>query len=133
MRVAVPAEGQRSFAATPRHWRCYDAFHAGAIADYGPLGFNMTFTGLRNQGEVQQAAQTYADGRGRPVKILAARRALDEGQTFAHIAVGNTVNVRDSRVGFHPDGGFGFETKARILSVKYQDMSNNAEINLEVL
>jgi hypothetical protein len=107
--------------------------HAAAVADYGPLGFNMTFTGLRNQGEVAAAAQTYADGRGRPVKILPARRALDEGQTFANIAVGNTVNVRDNRVGFNPSGGFGFETRARIMSMKYNDMSNNAEINLEVL
>jgi hypothetical protein len=104
-----------------------------AIADYGPLGFNVSFTGLRNQGEVSSAAQNYADAKGRPVKILPARRALDEGQTFANIAIGNTVNVKDSRVGFSPSGGFGFETRARILSVKYNDMSDNAEINLEVL
>lgn len=104
-----------------------------AVADYGPLGFNMTFSGLRNSGEVSTAAQNMADARGRPVKILPARRVLDEGQVFSHIAVGNTVNVKDNRVGFSPSGGFGFETKARILSVKYNDMSNNAEINLEVL
>jgi hypothetical protein len=107
--------------------------HAAAVADYGPLGFNVTFTGLRNQGEVQSAAQVYADNRGRPVRILPARRVLDEGQTFSSIAVGNIVNVRDNRVGFNPGGGFGFEARARILSVKYNDMSNNAEINLEVL
>lgn len=107
--------------------------HDDAIADYGPLGFNVTFSGLRHQGEVASAAQIHADTYGRPVKILPARRALDEGQTFANLAIGNTVNVKDSRVGFSPSGGFGFEAKARILSMKYNDMSNNCEINLEVL
>jgi hypothetical protein len=107
--------------------------HADAIADYGPLGFNVAFTGLRNQGEVETAAQVHADSRGRPVKILSARRMLDEGLTFSNLAIGNTVNVKDNRVGFSPSGGFGFETRAKILSMKYNDMSNNAEINLEVL
>jgi hypothetical protein len=104
-----------------------------AVGDYGPLGFNVIFTGLEHQGEVAYASQNIANSRGRPVRILGSRLALDEGQTFSNIAIGNIVNVRDRRVGFNPDGGFGFDTRARILSLKYNDMSNNAEISLEVL
>jgi hypothetical protein len=105
----------------------------GAVADYGPLGFNVVFTGLRHQGEVASAAQVHADTFGRPVRILPARTVLDEGQAYSHIAIGNTVNIKDARAGFNPAGGFGFESRARILSVKYNDMLNNAEISLEVL
>lgn len=104
-----------------------------AVGDYGPLGFNVIFTGLKHHGEVERAAQNFADIRGRPLRILADRIVLDEALTFSNIAVGNTVNVKDRRVGFSPDGSFGFDAKARILSVKYSDMSNNAEISLEVL
>jgi hypothetical protein len=58
---------------------------------------------------------------------------LDEGQTFSNMGIGNIVNSKDARAGFNPNGGFGFDAKSRILSMKYNDMSNNLEITREVL
>ena len=106
--------------------------HAQAIADYGPLGLNVIFMGLRDAAAVRSAAQTRADNRGRPVRMT-NRTALDIGQTFSSLDLGNIVNIVDRRVGFHENGGFGFDAQAQVISIKYNDLTNKADLNLEVI
>jgi hypothetical protein len=103
-----------------------------AVDDYGPLGGNITFMGLRDASSTQAAAQAHAETRGRPVKMT-SRTALDIGQTFSNLDLGNVINIKDRQVGFSPNGGFGFDARAQIISMKYNDMMNEADLQLEVI
>lgn len=106
--------------------------HQGAVDDYGPLELNQVFQNMRDPGSVSRAAQTVANLSGRPRKVI-KRIALDKGQTFSYLNVGNYATVKDTRVGFHPNGGYGFESSVRILSMDYNDMSDKVVLNVEVL
>lgn len=103
-----------------------------AIDDYGPLGWNVVFMGLRDASAAQAAAQAHADTRGRPVKMT-SRTALDIGQTFTNLDLGNVINIKDRQVGFSPNGGYGFDARAQIISMKYNDLSNRTELQLEMI
>jgi hypothetical protein len=103
----------------------------GAIDKYGVLATNIPFSGIKDQTALANAAQTAADRT--PPLLRLHRVALDVGSTFASLATGNTVTVRDNTVGFKPGGGFGFAAQARILSLDYNDLSNKAPLNLEII
>ncbi len=109
-----------------------EGIHQNAVNDYGPLQLNQVYIGKRDPRSVQQAAQNRAETRGRPVKLI-KRIALDKDKTFNNLAVGNILNVKDNKVGFHPNGGYGFDAQVRILSMDYNDMSNKVVLNIEVL
>lgn len=109
-----------------------EGLNQGAFDDYGALQLNQVYIGKHDPASVQRSAQTRADERGRPVKLI-KRIALDVKLTFDNLDVGNTATVKDTRVGFHPDGGYGFESQVRILSMDYNDMSNKVPLNIEVL
>jgi len=103
-----------------------------SIDKYGVLAVNQVFSGVTDQTSLQNTADAMADAMGEPVKMV-RRVALDIGKTFDNVAAGNTVTVKDTTVGFKPGGGYGFEASARILSVDYNDLSNKAPMNLEIL
>ena len=103
-----------------------------SIDDYGDLQINQVFMGKHDKASVTNAAQSRADTRGRPVKII-KRVALDKGSTFNYLDVGNTVKVKEISVGFNPDGGFGFESTVKIISMDYNDLSNKTPLNVEVM
>jgi len=109
-----------------------EGLNQAAFDDYGPLQLNQVFIGKHDPASVARAAQTKADERGRPVKIF-KRIALDIKKTFDSLDVGNTALVKETRVGFHPNGGYGFESRVRILTMDYNDMSNKVVLNIEVL
>ncbi|HEU4345374.1 MAG TPA: hypothetical protein VFU31_27800, partial [Candidatus Binatia bacterium] len=102
-----------------------------AVDDYGPLQLNQIFSGKHDPASVQRAAQVKAEARGRPIKII-KRIALDRAKTFDFLNVGNTATVKETRVGFHPNGGYGFESQVKILSMDYNDLSNKVVLNIEV-
>jgi hypothetical protein len=102
-----------------------------SIAKYGALATNVTFSGITDQTALANVAQLRADSS--PPLLKLHRVALDVGKTFDSIAAGNTVTVKDNTVGFKPGGGFGFEAQARILSLDYNDLSNKAPLNLEII
>jgi len=106
--------------------------HQEALDDYGALQLNQVFQNKRAVAAVQHAAQNKADKSGRPVKNI-KRIALDNKKTFDFLDVGNTATVKETRVGFNPNGGYGFESQVRILSMDYNDMSNKVVLNIEVL
>jgi hypothetical protein len=97
----------------------------------GTLAKNVTFSGIRDQTSLQNAAQTMADSS--PPLLKLHRVALDVGLTFSSLSTGNTVTVRDNTVGFKPGGGFGFAAQAVVLSLDYNDLSNKAPLNLEII
>ena len=104
-----------------------------SVDKYGVLAKNQTFSGIRDQTALANAAQTMADALAEPVKMI-RRVALDSGDTFDSLAVGNTVGVKDTTVGFKPGGGFGFEARARILSLDYNDLTvGKAPLHLEII
>jgi hypothetical protein len=109
-----------------------EAKHQGAYNDYGPLQLNQVLVGKKDPTSVGNSVQNLADNRGRPVKLI-KRIALDEGELFSMLNTGNVVNIKDTNVGFNPNGGYGFESTARILSMDYNDLSNKAPLNVEVV
>jgi hypothetical protein len=121
-----------SQAPVPQQRYMVEAIHQDALDDYGLFAINQTFTGKHDVTSVQNAAQAQADARGRPVK-LTKRIVLDKGDAFSHLDTGNVLRIKDTRVGFKPGGGFGFEAQARILSLDYNDLSNKCPLNIEVI
>lgn len=102
-----------------------------SVDKYGVLAANVVFSGITDQTSLANAAQTAADNS--PPLLKLHRVALDVGKTFDNLAAGNTVTVKDNTVGFKPGGGFGFSASARILSLDYNDLTNNAPLNLEII
>jgi hypothetical protein len=103
-----------------------------AIDDYGYLQLNQTYIGKHDPTSVRNASQSRIDKRSRPVKMI-KRIALDYQNTFDYLDVGNTVIVKDTSVGFNPNGGFGFESEVKIISLDYNDLSNKVPLNVEII
>lgn len=108
------------------------ALNQAAYDDYGPLQINQIFVGNHDAGSIYTAGLNKARKEGRPRKVF-GRNALDYETTFDYLSVGNTLSIKDTTVGFHPNGGFGFEAECRILSMDYNDLSNKVVLNIEVL
>ncbi len=121
-----------SQAATANGRYTAEAIHQESVNDYGPLQLNQVFVGMHDATSVYNAAQARAVERGRPV-MKVKRIALDYKDTFSYLDTGNIMNIKDTNVGFNPNGGFGFERQVRILSIDYNDLSNKAPLNLEVI
>ncbi len=106
--------------------------HQAALDDYGPLGLNVIFSGNHDPASVQTAAQVKADLSGQPAKRF-TRIALDKAKTFDYLNTGNTAAVKETKIGFNPNGGYGFESQVRIISMDYNDLSNKTPLTVEVL
>jgi len=102
-----------------------------SISDYGSLQMNQVYIGRTDLGSVVNATQSRIDKRSRPVKLI-KRTALDKGTTFDFLDTGNRANIKETTVGFNPQGGFGFESKVKIISMDYNDLSNKVSLNVEV-
>jgi hypothetical protein len=102
-----------------------------SVNDYGSLQLNQVYLGKHDPTSIENAAKARIQKRGRPV-IIIKRNALDRKNTFDFLDVGNTVSIKETSVGFNPDGGFGFDTTAKIISMDYNDLSNKVPLNLEV-
>lgn len=109
-----------------------ESLDQSSIDDYGSLELNQVYVGVHDGTTVQNASDARISQRSRPV-IRVTRTALDKRNTFDFISVGNTVTVKDTKVGFNLNGGFGFEKQFRILSVSYNDLSNRTQMNIEVI
>lgn len=109
-----------------------EAIHQEALNDYGPLQLNQVFVGMHDYASVKNATYARAQGRGRPLLVV-KRTAIDIDRTLDYMDTGNTVGIQDARVGFNPDGGYGFSARAKILSVTYNDLSNRLPLAIEVI
>lgn len=109
-----------------------EVVNQAALDDYGLLAINQTFVGIHDEASLRNAAQALADDRGRPKK-LTTWIVLDKGAAFDSLSPGNTVAKRDNHAGFRPGGGFGYDARARIISVNYNDLSNKCPLNIEVI
>ena len=121
-----------SQAQTARDRLDWKAVHQEALDDYGPLETNNTFLGIHDMAGLKSASQASADKSGRPVKIL-HRTALDYKNTFSLLNTGNTWDLFDTTVGFLAGGGFGIQTRVKIKSMDYNDLSNKCPLNIEVV
>jgi hypothetical protein len=120
----VPTEAQRVQGVGVNH---------AALGVHGVWGISETFAGLKDVSAVRAAAQQIADRRGQAVRVI-SRTSLDLGSTLSRIDTGDVIAIEERNAGFAPGGGFGIPTTpARILSITYNDLSNRAPLNLEVL
>ena len=104
----------------------------GSVDDYGPLQLNQVMVGKKDPSSVESGIQSLLNSRSRPVKLI-NRIALDESELFTMLEVGNVVRIMDTNVGFSPNGGYGFESTARIVGMDYNDLSNKVPLKLEVV
>lgn len=102
-----------------------------SLGKFGYFGTNQTFMGLQDPSSIKQAAQNIVDIFGEP-SWIASRSALDIMTTFDHLQVGNIVRIQERQAGFHPQGGLGFNTNARILNMNYNDLTNEVSMELEI-
>jgi hypothetical protein len=108
------------------------AINQDAYNDYGPLQLNQVYMGVHDATSVLNMTQQRANDNGRPLKRV-VRNAVDIGNTLDYLIVGNTLKVKDYRVGFNANGGYGFEERVKILSVTYNDLSNRIPLVIEVI
>src|SRR5258706_969935 len=94
-----------SQAQTPGSRYAKEIINQDSINDYGPLQLNQVFMGRQDPTSVQNATQSRADNRSRPVKMI-KRNVLDLRNIFDFLDTGNIVIVKDTSVGFHPNGGY---------------------------
>ena len=109
-----------------------EAIHQETYDDYGSLQINQIYSGKHDAASVLNSAKATVSRSGPPVLIM-QRTALDKGDTFSHVAVGNIATVKETNAGFNPNGGFGFTSQARILGFSYNDLSNKCPMNIEVI
>lgn len=103
-----------------------------SVNDYGPLQINQVYLGQHDATSIDNSARSRIERRGRPVKMI-GRTALDNGDLLSRLKVGQLAYVKDTRVGFNPNGGFGFSSYVKILSMTYNDLSNKVPLNVEVI
>ncbi len=103
-----------------------------SIDKYGVLAANHTFIEAGNVGSVKSLVDERVAIYAHPLKVV-KRTALDIGNLFSLLVPGNTFELHDSTVGFKDDGTLGIDGRVRILSVDYNDLSNECPLNLEVL
>jgi hypothetical protein len=101
-----------------------------SIGDYAALGTNQTFNATTQSG-IDQATASFLSAHSRP-EITLELTALDVGNTFAGLAVGNVWNVSLKSVGF-TGGNIGFDGAVRLLGVEYDDAMNEARLITQVL
>lgn len=101
-----------------------------SVGDYNRLGSSQNFTG-DTQAAVDATTQAYTNQNSRPIFTLDLV-ALDVGNTFTDLSVGNIWNVVLKTVGFY-GGAIGFQGPVRILGVEYDDLLNEAKLTTQVL
>lgn len=105
--------------------------HESSIADYGALQFNKTFEGRLDEASVKAAAKNLALARGRPMLLFS--RTMIDSRLYSKLEPGNTARIEETEVGFNPNGGYGVEAKVRMLSVDYNDLTDECPLNIEVI
>lgn len=103
-----------------------------AYAEYGFLAENVAFDGVVEPAPLTLAAKQLVGNNSRPVQVFDFS-ALDVGDTFDYLALGNIWDVRTKTAGFMSDGSIGYEGKVRITSMEYSDADNQVRMSLETI
>lgn len=101
-----------------------------SISLYGPLGQNQVFS-VDGQPAVQSATASYNNLHLNP-RFTLDLTALDVGQTFGFLAIGNVWNVVLKSIGFYA-GRIGFQGPARITGIEYDDLQNECIVTTDIL
>lgn len=118
---------------TPADRTMQEVFFQDSIDKYGPFQSNQTFIGVTDTTSMlTDTARTRIAERG-DVKKVVKRVALDYRDTFSNIDTGFIGHVHEPAVGFNSDGSLGFQSYVRIMSVSYNDQTNKADLNVEVM
>jgi hypothetical protein len=121
-----------SQANTPQTRITVEVQNPESVKEFGMLAFNRVFDGRTDASTVENAAQALVSAMGKPRKLF-SRSVMDVGANFTSLRLGNILNIQENRVGFKPGGGFGFSARARIMSVDYNDLTDECPLNIEIL
>jgi len=121
-----------SHAQTARSRYAVESIDQESVDDYGELQINQVFVGRKDPVSTQNASDMRLENRARPTKLL-KRIAVDDSNTFDYLSVGNTAILKETNAGFNPDGGYGFESIVKIIGMDYNDLSNKAPLNIQVI
>lgn len=102
-----------------------------SIGLYGPWQINQTFIGVHDAAGIFAAANKTGDINGFAQRVF-KRVALDVDDTFSYLRTGALVLVDEPRAGFNVNGGFGFTSLVRILSMDYNDTANKVNLTVEI-
>lgn len=106
------------------------AIYDPSVGDYGVLGTNANFS-VNGQAAVDIATQNVIYTQSRAT-ITLELTALDAGDTFTYLSVGNVWDVALNSVGFY-GGNIGFQGSVRLTAVEYSDYDNEARLTTQVL
>lgn len=106
------------------------ATNLSSISLYGRFGQNQIFS-VDGQSAVQSATTNYNNLHLSP-RITLDLMALDVGQTFGSLIIGNVWNVVLKSVGFYA-GKIGFQGPVRITGIEYDDLQNECIVTTDVL
>jgi hypothetical protein len=103
---------------------------AASIAQYGMRQFTMDFSGNSDITTLMDNARGVVLDAKNPIKIFSVT-ALDVGDIFSSLRIGNILPIFMNTVGFLPNGTVGTNTKVRILGMKYMDVTNRCDLTLQ--
>lgn len=106
-----------------------DVASDASIEQYGEWSINTVFGS--QTGGIEHSTYLQVLSTMQP-QVVITPTALDVGLTFQYLEAGNIWDVALPDVGFY-DGVVGFNGRARILSVKYDDLANTAELQVKLL
>ena len=97
-----------------------------SISQFGLRQGFTTFSGNTVQSTLDANTQAFLNANKTPARILKLK-ALDVGNTFANLSLGNTLRVNLFSIGF-TNGGRGYSANVRIQGMKYVSNSQTVEL-----
>lgn len=108
----------------------YEVTDATSRGEYGLRQDSQEYTGVTNTRTLRDNGETFIATAKDPTRAYNIN-ALNVGDTFQYIALGNRFNLRFENVGFTGEG-LGFETTVRILAMMYNpQLRNKIELVVE--
>lgn len=101
-----------------------------SIDKYGLRQYTMDFSGNTEATTLQDNARGVILNSKDTVKIFSVT-ALDVGDVFQSLRIGNILPIYMSTVGFLPDGTLGTFTNVRIIGMRYSDVTNRCDLILQ--
>lgn len=104
----------------------YRAFDSESMAEFG-VWQSAGALEAATPANIQQGAESKVRQNAYPRNTYQCT-ALDVGDTFYNLRVGNVVGLRYFTVGFQPASGVGVEARVRVLGMAYSDARNTVEL-----
>lgn len=101
-----------------------------SAAVYGPRWSGEVFTNVTGEDTLLKHCEEELRRRARPVRLIGCA-ALDVGDTFDGLRVGNRVGVQLLTAGFLDNGRLGTKMRGRVLGMRFSDADQRLELAIE--